>query len=94
MPKSGEELKRLLREAAKKSSPVDEFVSVVRELARYEQRYSMESADFYRKFNTGELGDAMDYIRWAAQYRMYQEMRTEIEGVFDALEQYALPVAA
>ena len=94
MPKTSDELKSLLREALENSSPMDDLVSVVRDLAQYEQRYGMESVDFSERFQRGEMGDAVDYVRWATKYRMYEEMRAEIESVFDVLEQYALPVAA
>jgi hypothetical protein len=87
-------LKSLLRKALENSSPMDDLVSVVRDLAQYEQRYGMESAAFSERFQRGEMGDALDYVRWATKYRMYEEMRAEIESVFDVLEQYALPVAA
>lgn len=94
MPKTSEELKTLLREALENSSPMDDLVSLVRDLAQYEQRYGMASDDFADKFQRGELGDAMDYVRWATKYRMYREARQEIKGMFSVLEQYALPVVA
>jgi len=94
MPKTSEELKALLREALENSSPMEDLVSLVRDLAQYEQRYGMASVDFADKFQRGELGDAIDYVRWATKYRMYREVREEIESLFSVLEQYALPVAA
>ncbi len=94
IPKTSDELKNLLREALENSSPMDDLVSLVRDLTQYEQRYAMESAKFSERFQRGELGDAMDYVRWQTKYRMYQEIRAEIEGMFSFLEQYALPAAA
>ena len=33
-----------------------------RDLREFEERYGMESATFYRRFEAGELGDAMDFF--------------------------------
>ena len=41
------------------------------ELTNFEQRYGMSSADFYAKFEHGELGDAIDFFEWSAAWQMY-----------------------
>jgi hypothetical protein len=38
----------------------------------------MTSDDFYVRYKRGELGDSMDFIRWAGRYRLYRELRDEI----------------
>jgi hypothetical protein len=43
-----------------------------REMRHFEERYEMESATFYRRFEDGELGDAMDFFEWAGLYELYQ----------------------
>jgi len=35
------------------------------ELQKFEARYGMKSDEFYRRFEAGELGDAMDFFEWA-----------------------------
>jgi hypothetical protein len=40
-------------------------------LQHYEQQHQMTSAEFYRRFQAGELGDDMDMIEWSAFYDMY-----------------------
>ncbi len=41
------------------------------DLDEFEARYKMDSPVFYKRFEAGELGDAMDYIEWASLYQMY-----------------------
>ncbi|MEM6837269.1 MAG: hypothetical protein AAF609_10460 [Cyanobacteria bacterium P01_C01_bin.120] len=41
-------------------------------LHQYEQRYGLNSDDFYAQFMNGSLGDAEDYIEWAGFYEMLQ----------------------
>ena len=42
------------------------------ELNEFEAKYEMDSASFYAKFRTGELGDAMDFMEWASIYDMHE----------------------
>lgn len=45
------------------------------ELALFEERFGLPSADFHAQFERGELGDEMDYIEWASLYDMF--LRTQ-----------------
>jgi len=81
----------MIREALKGGTPVDDFVTVVRSLAQYEQKYGMESQEFYERFQQGEMGDAPDFMRWATQYEIYQELKQDLDQVLAALERYAIP---
>lgn len=40
------------------------------DLAEFEERFGMKSADFFAQFERGELGDDMDFIEWASLYQM------------------------
>ena len=40
-----------------------------RELATFEQRYGLDSATFYRRFQAGEMGDALDLVEWAGLHQ-------------------------
>lgn len=50
-----------------------------RDLRDFEQRYDMESAVFYRRFEAGELGDAMDFFEWAGLYELEQDVLKKIQ---------------
>jgi hypothetical protein len=41
-------------------------------LAVYEKHYAMSSAEFYRRFRVGELGDDADMVEWSAFWEMRQ----------------------
>lgn len=45
-----------------------------KKLKQFEQKYDLSSADFYVKYNRGEMGDDMDIMRWVAEYQAYQEL--------------------
>jgi hypothetical protein len=50
-----------------------------RDLRRFEERYDMDSATFYRRFEAGELGDAMDFFEWAGLYELRQDVLRRIQ---------------
>lgn len=55
-----------------------------RNLQLLEQRFGMESQQFYQKFQAGVMGDDMDYIQWAGEYetlRQLQEDYTELQRI-------------
>jgi len=93
IPQSSKALRTILQNALEKASPVEDFIQIVRDLARYETQYGHNSQEFFEHFQRGEMGDQIDYIRWANKYEMYQEMKTDMEVLFELLEQYALPVS-
>ena len=94
MPQSGEELKQALRKALEQTTPLDDFIQVIRDLAQLELRYGTNSKQFFARFEAGEMGDEIDLIRWANKYEIYQETKAELEQVVDLVEAYALPVMA
>lgn len=56
-----------------------------RDLRDFEQRYGMESSSFYQRFETGELGDAMDFFEWAGLYELRQDILEKIRRLELAL---------
>jgi hypothetical protein len=47
------------------------------DLREFEKRYGMEPATFYRRFEAGELGDAMDFFEWAGLYELFGSGRED-----------------
>jgi hypothetical protein len=43
------------------------------ELAHFEQSYRMTSEECQRKFDAGELGDAVEFFEWTSLYSIYQQ---------------------
>jgi len=43
------------------------------ELESFEKAYHMTSEECHRKFEAGELGDAVEFFDWTSLYEIYQE---------------------
>jgi len=48
------------------------------DLAEFEGQYGLASAQFYQKFQSGEMGDAMDFVEWASLYQMAERVRERV----------------
>jgi len=44
------------------------------QLAEFEARYSLKTAEFYRRFLHGEMGDQRDFVVWAGLHELLQRM--------------------
>lgn len=60
-------------------SPVEALAALIRSLVAYEQHYQMSSADFYARYQKGEMGDSTDVVEWAGDYQHYLELKDELE---------------
>jgi hypothetical protein len=49
------------------------------DLAEFERQYGLASAHFYREFQSGEMGDAMDFVEWASLYQMAARLQERID---------------
>jgi hypothetical protein len=49
------------------------------DLRELEEQYGLSSDEFYRRWQTGELGDDADYMDWSALYQMATETRARLE---------------
>ncbi|MBS4095328.1 MAG: hypothetical protein KGZ83_00645 [Sulfuricella sp.] len=47
-------------------------------LAEFESCYHLESAEFMRKFQAGELGDDMDYFEWSGLIEMREQVNRKL----------------
>ena len=49
------------------------------DLADFENRYQMDSDTFYKRFEAGKLGDAMDFFEWAGLSELRQDLLEKIK---------------
>jgi len=56
-----------------------EYADLRERLQTFETRYQMSSADFYKLFRAGEMGDAMDIVEWSIFYEMCEAVRVRLE---------------
>lgn len=61
------------------ASPVEAIAALIRSLVVHEQRYQMNSADFYARYRKGVGGDSADFVEWAGDYQHYLELKGELE---------------
>jgi hypothetical protein len=43
---------------------------LTQQLAEFEERRALQSADFYARYESGEMGDATDLVEWSATVEM------------------------
>lgn len=90
-----EELRQLLQEAEENYDPVEELLLLERQLAQLEQQYNLKSAEFYRRYQAGKMGDDTAYIAWAGRYRLYLRLKEIISNSLKlVLDSSSLPLAA
>ncbi|MFC2023573.1 hypothetical protein ACFLT5_02420 [Chloroflexota bacterium] len=69
---------------------MDDVVQLVRDLTLLEQKHGLGSAEFYERYEHGEMGDEMESMRWASKFEIYEEMKEDLDSTFSLLERYAL----
>ncbi|MEW6381169.1 MAG: hypothetical protein AB1611_16395 [bacterium] len=45
-------------------------IRLANQLKEFEEKYALVSSDFYRCYENGEMGDATDFVEWAATVEM------------------------
>ena len=48
------------------------------DLADFEQRYTMSTAEFYPRFQAGQTDDRMDFVEWASLAQMAESLRARL----------------
>jgi hypothetical protein len=61
------------------TSPIEALTALIRTLVAYEQRYQISSADFYTRYQRGEMRDTAEMIEWAGDYQHYLQLKEELE---------------
>jgi len=67
------------------TSPVESLAALIRSLLEYEQLYQMSSAEFYARYQRGELGDKEEFVEWAGDYMHYLQLKEELEQKLAAM---------
>lgn len=48
-----------------------------RRLQDFERRFEMESLKFYQDFQAGNMGDDMEYMKWAGEYETLLQLQED-----------------
>jgi vacuolar-type H+-ATPase subunit D/Vma8 len=69
-------LEKLLRHEAEQCQA--QFRQLQADLVEFERKYQRSSTDFYRQFQAGQTGDAMDYVEWASLVQMADNLQKRL----------------
>ena len=83
-----EEFQRWLEKAQKESTLIGDLREIIEEMVIMEQKYGMTSEQFYEKFSRGEMGNDMDVIDWAGNYKVYCRAKEIIEKKLTRLDEW------
>ncbi|NKQ34559.1 MAG: hypothetical protein HF973_02980 [Chloroflexi bacterium] len=86
-----EEFTKALSSTWVSSNPVEDLLVLANQLWAFEQEYQILSADFYKKYQTGLLEDALQHcLEWVATYEFFIETRRQIESAIVAEKSHEL----
>ncbi len=74
------ELRQLLQDAEETYDPIEELLRLERQLAQLEQTHNLASAEFYRRYRAGKMGDDVQFVAWAGRYRLYVRLKETISN--------------
>ncbi|NJP10884.1 MAG: hypothetical protein HC866_16555 [Leptolyngbyaceae cyanobacterium RU_5_1] len=66
-----DEERQLLENNIRRSSIPQQIADLEQRLKSFEEKYHMLSEQFYQRFQSGELGDSMDFFEWNTYYEMW-----------------------
>lgn len=61
--------------------PNDPLAGLREDLTRFEQRYGMSSADFFARYQSGQMGDDADAFEWNALYKMHGRLTDAVKNL-------------
>jgi hypothetical protein len=74
-------LEKLMRHEAEECQAL--LTQLQADLAEFEQKYQLSSAEFYRQFQAGHTGDDMDYVEWASMIQMAENLAKRLRLLTD-----------
>jgi len=64
-----------------------QLASLNEDLARFEQRYGMNSGDFRARYRAGQMGDDADVFEWNVLYKMHARLVDAITSLRSQLRE-------
>ncbi len=66
------------KQTVRYTTPLDALIAIAKRLGLNEGKYRIESEEFYHRYQEGEMGDDLEFMEWARDYRDYLNLRQEI----------------
>ena len=60
------------------TTSLDALIAITKRLGLKEGKHHIESEEFYHRYQKGEMGDDLEFMEWASDYRDYLNLRQEI----------------
>ena len=60
------------------TTELDALIALVKTLKTYENRYQMESEEFFEQYSEGLLSDDEDFLEWSGNYQHFLAIRQEL----------------
>jgi hypothetical protein len=73
-----EDERQLLENKVQKASVSQQIMDLERRLKIFEETYHMSSESFYQQFQSGELGDSIDFFEWNTYYEMWNSAQVKV----------------
>ncbi|WP_374689349.1 hypothetical protein [Promineifilum sp.] len=86
-------LHALFRQADETYDPLEELLRLERELAQLEAEHGMSSSEFFKRYQAGEMGDAVEVVTWAGRYRLYLNLKRAISESLRVVVTVASPLS-
>jgi hypothetical protein len=85
-PEGTDELKTLIKAALDNEQKIISIgIRKTREnLHKLENKYKMDSESFYRKYSSGEMGDDMEYLKWAGEVETLDKLQMNLKELSEA----------
>lgn len=65
---------------AREKAKLEEWLAHLKpQLQEFETQYGLESADFYQRYERGEMGDDLDFVEWASVYDMFLHSQEQLK---------------
>lgn len=85
-PEDTEELKTLVKSALENEIKfiIIGIKKTTETLRNCEDKYRMDSKTFYEKYSSGEIGDDIEYIRWAGEIETLNKLEKNLKDLSEA----------
>jgi hypothetical protein len=85
-PEGPEELKTLVKGALENEIKLITIgLKKSREsIKNYESKFKMDSETFYKRYSSGEVGDGVEYIKWAGEIETLRKLERNLKDLSEA----------
>ena len=57
------------------------------QLMKFEEQYALQSGEFHKRYEHGEMGDSMDFVEWSATVEMLANAKKQMAFLEPEIEQ-------